>query len=336
MVGYVYVSNTKGHRGSYQQLFASTFELAPVSGTLTSAVIFKLLRGEKAIFATIGPGSFRQLLLITLRGLIRKHTCAIWLGDPGEDAEGRQGLKRREYLLLRACKRMRSVTILTIFPPRDERDGFALADDWIADPQLWDLVDVDKKRDLRSTALTHQIQKFRSGRAVLAFLGRGSRYKGYGAFVDYIRKRPGEFLGVSVGPIDKDCKVASAELLRAGGIVIDKFASEPEFLSIYKEADYVWCAYSERYDRPSGIFGRAIALGVTPIVRINSFLDWFAEQFELRVCRLEDNAGDGTFPRKRSQVYNGARPVENQDQKVLLHRLRKEALKKISGALGGA
>lgn len=334
MKGYVYVKDLKGHRGSYQDLFSKIFGFKKLSGALFSSGFRDHLSAPRAIFATIGINNSDQLLMILLRAVIGRSSCAIWLGEPFEEQERGSCIRRRDLWMLRILRRLNRVRLFSIYPFRTEDRRRRVVDDWIADPQLWDMTDLSTNLDSLKSSIPKEIRSDFSGKPVIAFLGRGSTAKNYPCFVDFAIAERNQIAAISVGPIDPECKQDAEKLSKVGGFIIDRFVDDAELLSIYSIADYVWCAYSELYDRPSGIYGRGIALGALPVVRAGSYLDEFSSEFGFDVERvsLENICASGnTDVDFRSVIHSDDRRKNTLDH---LRELRFDAIRKISRALG--
>jgi hypothetical protein len=148
----------------------------------------------------------------------------------------------------------------------------------ILDLCLWDLLDADFAGAGVETALSIEARKRAAGRKIVIFLGKASRRKGYGKLVSLAREFGDRALFVSAGTVDQECKADAAALDAAGMLVADRRVSEEELLSLYGVADYVWCQYdASSSELSSGIFGRAVQLGRTAVVREGSYLDRLAD-----------------------------------------------------------
>lgn len=333
MTGYVYVKDLKGHRGSYQELFSKIFGFRKLSGALISRDLIEMLTAPRAIFATIGINNSAQLLVIFLRAAIGRTSCAIWLGEPFEPNDKNSSIRKRDLWLFRILRRFKRVSLFSIYPFRTEDRRRRLVDDWIADPQLWDMACLSIDRDSFESSISKRIRSDFTGKPVIAFLGRGSDGKNYPSFVDFVIAKRTEIEAVSVGPIDEDCRPFAAKLRQAGGIVIDRFVDESELLSVYFAADYVWCVYSESYDRPSGIYGRAIALGVLPVVRAGSYLDRFSSEFGFDVQRVSLE-GPANLWHGHIKATNAAHRADTRPKTLRqLEELRSDAINKLSLAM---
>jgi len=55
-------------------------------------------------------------------------------------------------------------------------------------------------------------------------------------------------------------------------IVEDRYDTDAEIVSLYRVADLAWCRYAPGYDQASLVFGRALQIGVTPVLREGSVI----------------------------------------------------------------
>ncbi len=75
--------------------------------------------------------------------------------------------------------------------------------------------------------------------------------------------------------------------MAGGGLLIDRRLDDAELESLYVVSDVIWSCYAPEYDQASGIFGRALQLGVPVIVRRGSLLHRFASGIRSPVLPLE-------------------------------------------------
>ena len=168
---------------------------------------------------------------------------------------------------------------------------------------------------------------------MLIFIGKGSRLKSFGELANFAEVNKEKLYVVAAGKVMPEC-AAAAEKLRALGMVVEnRFISDEELLSLYGVADYAWCFYAPDYDQSSGIFGRAIQLGVKPVIRAGSVIAKIVDALEIEGVKLETedlskkvDAADiiGKFEGESLTL------AERQD---LFTKLRDESLQKLQNAL---
>jgi hypothetical protein len=202
-----------------------------------------------------------------------------------------------------------NVRIISILPFSLEPRIARVANAWIYDPQLWDLSYFALPNSERFSRLTGEIALAAKGRPVVLALGAQNRIKGFEFFAQLwcgqaaIREK---FLFLAAGKVAPECVSFALELADAGGFVMDRHIEDDEFLSLYRCADVVWSCYAPIYDQASGIFGRAVQLGVPAVVRERSFLDRQARELEHPTLGLQ--FGDATAAVNRLQSWAPSRP----------------------------
>ena len=272
------VASLGGHRASYLELFSQMLE-----GTRTQSILQMIFARQPLFFITL-EGSFGLYALVSpLRALLGRRTVGLLLRS-GPAVHGKSLRLRIKRIVLKVLRRLQNVQTLAILPFSVEPRFAEIADGWIYDPQLWDLDgDARQKVTYGKGELAKDIRRVAKGRRVCVAIGRQDLGKGFDRFVDLYSKNPqlrqsmlfayGGKVAESVIPL-----VDSFEL--AGGYSQNRFVTDEELLDLYAASDVVWCAYNPGYDQASGIFGRAVQLGLPVMVRRNSFVH--------RMCQNEN------------------------------------------------
>lgn len=266
--GLVHVKRHAGHRESYQRLFCDLLGLTPSTGSAWRR-FRSLVAAPYVLFATLDGEDVAFLTVALIRAALGRPTVAFFLRPQGCFAGTLKALAKR--MLFRAMKQVRSVRILTILPFDMDPRYAEVADDWIYDPQLWDLW-VDGPPVLPDTDLSRRVEIARQGRKVMIFIGGVNLRKGFDSFVDTAEAEGETTLFVSAGRVSPECAHHAVRLRELRMMVEDRFVTDDEILSLYKVADLAWCRYSPEYDQASGVFGRALQTGVEPVVREGSLL----------------------------------------------------------------
>lgn len=267
-----------GHRGEYYALMARL-----IGSTRTSSLKTALFARQPVLDGAIEASVWSYVALCMLRSLMGRRTAGI-LFRPLPLIEGKLLRLRIKRFLLRLVRNLPGVATLTILPFELE-PGFArFATGWMHDPQYWDLhypqpIEAGRSEGELATA----IRAAAGGRAVVAAIGRQDRAKGFDMFCSLYAARADlrdSCLFAFGGGVAED---QVGERLRAfedaGGLSRARFISHDELLDLYATADAVWCCYDVNYDQASGVFGRAIQLGLPVIVRKGSLLE--------RTCVIE-------------------------------------------------
>lgn len=300
--GLVHVTDRNGHRAAYQDLFASILRLQPEVGLLRRSRVLRILFSRRVLFATISVEYHAYFAIAIARALIGKPTCGLFLGAQNIAPQRKSFKSRIGAVLIKVAKRMQKVTMLTICPYSLRPSSSNSTDGWIYDPQLWDIVDEPKEKAVAPPAEAVRLRG--RGKPVIIFAGKGSKDKGFSELVEFAKTHSQHLSIIIAGKIDDDCKAAAGDLREMGMYVDDRYVPEKTLRAYYELADFSWCVYREKYDRPSGVFGRSLQFGVIPIVRTSSFLEKFSAEFNLPVIlsRTEDTHRSELLTRLQAEI----------------------------------
>lgn len=318
----------KGHRRSVDLVLTRAFADAGVTlapGRRDSAAdFFAMLDDDIAGF--IGASLANVMRGRKTVGLFfRPHQCFV----PGRV---KYALKRALFTVLR---RLPGTTILSIVPFYANPKFSAVADDWIYDPQVWDLDYVDHATADRE--LGEAIVKAANGRHILVSLGLQNEEKGFNYLCRLWNERTDlreRFLFVSAGALGSTCDGIARTFSANGGYLVDRWISEPELFALYDVATVVWSCYDPAYDQASGIFGRSYQLNRRCAVRAGSYLQTQGEQLGHAIIALPYNDVDGGAAHLLAEadtIAPGTRPMRRD-----VSQLRQESLGKLLAALGFA
>lgn len=275
--GVVHVRCHNGHRGAYQSLFINTMGLVPSSGrawknfarlTMAPYVLFATLDGEEVSFSFIA----------LLRSALGKPTAALFLRPQGCFGSTVRHLSKLAVFTF--LRRLPNLRVLTILPFEVEPNFAKVARDWIYDPQLWDLIPTGQIDKTAETSLSEQVRRISKGRPIVAFMGTVSKRKGFHLLAQSISVTPNwsaDMCVVVAGKVEPACQELAHKMKEDGAVVIDRYVTDSELSSLYVAASCVWCCYDFNYDQASGIFGRALQFGRTPVVRAGSKLEQLAQ-----------------------------------------------------------
>lgn len=270
---FVHVRSHHGHRAGYQTLFAERLGLMRSTGHITGRRFFRLLAAKYVLFATIDGEYLGVVILALLRAIRGRPTVGLFLRP---QTAFKPGLKYRpKKLFFSLARRIPHFHLLTIVPFDLRPEYASVANGWIHDPELWDLIIRDCET-LPTTTLSDRIEAAAGGRAVLAFLGSVTKAKGFDVLCDLLEADPcfaDRMMVVIAGRVAKDLRARADRLRVAGALVEDRYLEDDEILSLYGVADFVWCVYDPAYDQASGIFGRSFQTGCTALVREGSIIE---------------------------------------------------------------
>lgn len=284
----LHVSHPGGHRASYRDLLSEELGYVALTGR-ASNYMRELLGAQRVLFATLDGDIDRFLLIAAVRSLFFRPTCGIFIGPLHYIKRPANWRELLRTFGLRMVKRLPRVEVLSIIPHPVRPLLSRITSGWIHDPQLWDLC--SRSDPLPVTDLSRHVGRLKAQRKVVVYLGKVSKRKGLHDLVRLTAGLEQEFLVVVAGQLLDDGKQAAQELRERGMLVEDRFISDDELLSLYGVADYVWCVYPPTYDQASGVFGRAIQLGVLPVIRSGSVLDDYTKFIGANAVALEDVAG---------------------------------------------
>lgn len=266
----------EGHRGELYDLLARLFTTSH-----TSSFVRAVCSREPVLIPAVEASLMRFLALVMLRRVLGRRTAAFLL-RPKPLIAPKSMRHRIKRMVMQFAIRLDRVRVV-LFLPFEVQAGFAaVANDWIYDPQFWDLHFPETAESPNGRGqLAERVRAAAGKRQVCLALGRQDRDKGFDSFVRLyagnaaLRDR---FLFVSGGSITPELKDDAALLAERGGLVIDRQIEREELFELYRCANLVWCSYAPHYDQASGIFGRALQLGLPTVVRTGSLLHIFCQQ----------------------------------------------------------
>lgn len=268
-----------GHRREYISLFQQMAARGGVESE-TRLLRFSDVLSSQAVFSPmLEEHTAKFLVVAALRALLGRRSCALMF-RPGEAVRSSAPKHVAKKWLLKVARILSPVTVVTIMP-FDLDPAFAkIADDWIHDPQLWDLAPDDQAAE---TALAREVRDAAMGRPVVVALGAQSRDKGFDFLTDAWDARPDlrkAQLFVAAGKVARASKEKAARFAEQAGFLVDRFVTDEELRDLYREAALVWACYSPDYDQASGIFGRAVQTGKPVVIRRGAYVQHLAEILE--------------------------------------------------------
>lgn len=283
----VHMRSHGGHRQEYQELFAALFGLAPSTGRVGLANLRRLVAARAVLFGTIDDDYAGFFLTALLRALLGRRTVGLFLRPHAclRSKALRNRVKKTAFALL---KRVRPVSVFTIMPFSIAPEFAQVADDGLVDPQLWDLANVPA--DAINPEFSAKIAAAAGGRHILAFVGTASAIKGIGRLRDLIADPnwpSDEIFVVAAGRFPDGNGASADEFAALGALALPRFISDGELPALYVEADLIWANYRPDYDQASGIFGRAVQTGRTPVVRAGSLIARFARRNNISAVELD-------------------------------------------------
>lgn len=230
--------------------------------------------------------SFGGYLAAALWRALRGQRTVGLLFRGREALTGQSARLRTKRWGLRFLQRVPGVTTLSIVPFSVEPRLADVADDWIDDPQLWDLEDLDPA----PTPLSDAVREAAGERRVVVSLGVQNAAKGFDFLTRVWTERADvrrDWLFVAAGKVGRDERDTAARFVTDGGYLVDRFITDAELASLYKAAHVVWGVYAPSYDQASGIFGRAVQYDVPILLRRGSAVETHGLELGARVASVE-------------------------------------------------
>ncbi|WP_157158867.1 hypothetical protein [Bradyrhizobium genomosp. III] len=237
-------------------------------------------------------------------------------------------------LLFRLLKKLPSVYILTILPFSVEKAFARIATGWIHDPQLWDLP--DRSQGPTDTELKDRIAQAARGRDLVVALGVQNRIKGFDFFARLWCEKASlreKYLFVAAGRVAAESAGWATKLTESGGIVVNRFISDEELLSLYEIGHVIWACYAPDYNQASGIFGRSFQLAKQTIVREGSHLAPLAAELEHPVLAIPFNDID-----ESTRCFLSNTPVQRSNEHVAerIYAMRDRDISVLISAFNGS
>jgi hypothetical protein len=242
-------------------------------------VLFPSLDGFLLVFLLVAP----------IRALFMSRTVAIW-HRPKSSTGGRGVKQYAKRFGARLIKHVPLVAIISVQPPELQRTIGSLVTDWIYQSAWWHKPSKIPQTEYDPGNFEETIRRYAGERPILIYLGYIDRAKGFEFFVDLFIKaaRCSEALSfVAAGPVRHDTADAAERFVKAGGLLIDRYITNCEFLAGIDLADWVWACYRPDNDQNSGIFGLAYQAGSRVIVRNDSFVARLAVDLEYPIVEVQ-------------------------------------------------
>ena len=269
-------ASDSGHRLEYNRLLIAELDSLGISlernlSTAPSATFFAMLDDHSLRFVFSAAGSL----------LTDRRTVGLYFNPLCFRRSKLTRLIKRA--LFRVLSRLPRTTVLTILPFSIDQRFSLVATDWIYDPQLWDLQFFGMPPENAFLGLDNKISEAAKGRSIVLALGKQDRIKGFKFFCHLWCDAPdirARHLFIAAGAVEKDLRSVASRFVAAGGLLIDRRMEDAEMLHLYRRAASIWSCYAPDYDQASGIFGRAVQLGVPVIVRAGSYLETVAADLD--------------------------------------------------------
>lgn len=268
----VHISATDGHHPSYQDVFVTLLNGEASTGSIRSKLFWKLVREPSVFFATIDADYLGFIAVALVRAISGKNTSGIFLRPLQCFRSERPLIYPAKRVLFRWISKIPRINLLSIIPHYLHPELREVTNNWIYDPQMWDLW-LDGPPNLPDTPLSRRVESEARGRRIVIYIGAATTGKGFLELGEFAQNNNNDYLIVVGGKISPEYNRQIQKLLNSGMIIVNRYITDEEILSLYKVAHYAWCKYLPAYDQPSGVFGRATQTNVIPLVREGSLID---------------------------------------------------------------
>lgn len=329
----LYTQSRAGHRGAYADYAKNLLGGEP------SNMRKSLFKSSPVLFLMADHKIHYYFLAALFRALSGKRTVGL-LFRPVPAVQAQTWSQRGKKILLKLLKELKQVKTLSIIPVPLVPETVEIVDGWIHDLQLWDLGLKERKLfdDLRA-GLVHeshpamqfyrQIKKSANGKPTMISLGAQGKEKGYSILADAVPLlAKNDWFVVAAGRVVEDQKEKTLVFLENRMMSVNRYLDDDEMIAAYAAADVVWCLYDPSYDQASGILGRAVQLGVLPLVRQGSLSEDFCSAEN--IPHLAAKGSD----RVLEALLNCPESLGNLS-KELVARMKKENTKRLHEAIWG-
>ncbi len=322
--------NRHGHREHYVALLSRLLDAAPRRpgwSLLVDRRPILITAIEESLLLYAGLGLVRALLGRRTAGLLMR---------PLPTVAGRSTRLRTKRWLLHLLRRFARIQTLTILPFSLEPRFARIAHGWIHDPQFWDCYAEDTPPSARQPGrLADAIRQAAAGRLTCCAIGGQGVAKGFDLFAALWNTDPAlrsRMLFAYGGVVDPRQAAAAEAFAAQGGFARDRFISDEELFDLYAAADLIWCCYAPDYDQASGIFGRAMQLGIPMVVRKGSLIHRMCIAEGLAHVALDTEGGGLPAAALDPAAIPPREPLERAARRGLLQA--GESLARLHAALG--
>lgn len=293
----LYTKTLSGHRASYLDFIRTKIGGERIQG---QSIFF----WKGAVFFLMVEDNFSLYFFACIfRSVLGKRTVGL-LFRPKPVIESTKIKHKIKFWMLKFLCQFSETRTISIVPIALEPAISEIVDDWVYDFQLWDLTvsqkDTVKKikekymrgdpKLLNDYEVLRDIGAYNLERKkIIVSLGAQNKSKGIHQLSSYCSDLiKNDYCLVIAGRFSANESDTRRNIIDSGGVVIDRYLSDEEILVMYAIADAVWCFYDPSYDQASGILGRAIQLGVLPVVRKKSYSELLCVEQNIDHISLDD------------------------------------------------
>jgi len=180
--------------------------------------------------------------------------------------------------------------------PKFQPEIADLVIDWIYQSADWyDLIIEDRHE---ANVFENAITQHANGRPVLIYLGAITQEKGFQFFTDILLEScisRTKIAFVAAGKVKQDSARDVERFIAGGGLLLNRYLSDIEFLVGIGTADWVWNCYPSENDQNSGVFGLAHRAGAKIVVRRDSYIARAALDMRFPTVQINDTDPRGSL-----------------------------------------
>lgn len=326
----IHVSNSDGHRMAYLDLLTNIFGFNKLIQPVSRKNFSILVKTDKLLFATVGVAFYRYFLVCFFRAILNRPTAILFLGSSKYCSGGNSIF---DLMLLKIWKVLPRQKLFSIISFNVVPKLSKVTNDYIYDPQIWDIWKEKQSIYSLRTELSKSIENKKKGREILLYLGMAKKSKSFIEFANMVLANSEYIYGVSAGKVLDECVDKADQLRNEGMMVVDRYVTDEDLFSLYSKADLVWCYYSPEYDQSSGVFGRAIQLGIPTIIRKGSIVEKMTKEFDVPAYPVEINPNSSYSNLFDKINKSKASLLSEIDRENLFEKLQNESIAKLVDAL---
>ena len=305
-----------GHRSDQLLAIRRLLSDCGISSEHKAAIWPHVLTRHPLLFPTVDGLFLAFMVIAPIRMLLLSRTVAIW-HRPSFSTAGRgpkQFAKRHGAKLLRFFPLVALISVQQLELQPEIRDLFK---DWIYQTAQWHKPPAALQRRHETSRFEEAVRRHADGRSILIYLGEASAEKGFGFFTDICLEAVhcrNELTFVAAGKVNEDSMDAARRFVRAGGLLVDRYISDDEFLVAIDVADWIWNCYRPDNDQNSGIFGLAYQAGSEVVVRSGSFVARMAAELNFPTVEI---AYDGAKSALEAIRASRTLPIEEPSREMI-------------------
>ena len=270
----------EGHRADQLAAITKILEEHGIRAEHKTCLWPHIFSRHRILFPTVDGVLLAFLIIAPIRACLTLRTVGIWHRPKGSISGPRlKGIaKRYGAKLIRFLPFCQLISVQNL---ELEPEIACLVGGWIHQIASLNFFPPAHRPKTKSVLVADLIRQRAQGRAIIIYLGQIALEKGFGFFAELMiaaRVQHPEITFVAAGTVNEECDTLVRRFAEEGGLVVNRYLTDGEFLTAIEIADWVWICYRPDNDQNSGIFGLAYNAGAKVIVRRNSFVARMASE----------------------------------------------------------